>query len=484
MDSFPPVSCICLTYGRPKLLEEAIHSFLLQDYDGPKELIVLNDYEKQTLVFDHPQVRLINLPKRFQSLGEKHNAAVALCSYDLIFVWDDDNIYLPHHISFSVKKFDEAKGFFKPDRIWFWSNNKIAGTAAGDNFHSGSCWSRELFDKVGGYDWTGNRPGIEAPFEQEQPGCTKPDKIELEEIRFIYRRDVGSYHLRSLADEPQAGYEKAAAQVERQGKQGHLQLGCLRLVPHWQTDYSELVHHHRRTTPIHFGPGISKKLIRYGETDARLFLVFDDHKLAYLVSPKVACTSIKRALAKSYGIPRKKYIHNRRLWNYELGKLENNRQDYYTFAFVRNPYDRLVSCYRDKVATRRANPYFGKKVPVDSNFAQFVQTVVTTPDCLADKHFKSQYFNLYRNGEILVDYVGRFENLAEDWRVLALKFNLEPELGHYGNSKDKAGVYSDYKKYYTPELADLVYERFRDDFEFLGYEYAYRELLEFIGTQS
>ena len=33
----PKVSCYCATYGRTKLLEEAIHSFLLQDYEGEKE---------------------------------------------------------------------------------------------------------------------------------------------------------------------------------------------------------------------------------------------------------------------------------------------------------------------------------------------------------------------------------------------------------------------------------------------------------------
>ncbi|MEZ4657920.1 MAG: glycosyltransferase family A protein [Caldilineaceae bacterium] len=55
MEQQSPVSCICLTYGRPAVLEEAIYSFLQQDYQGPKELIVLNDYVDQTLYFDHPE---------------------------------------------------------------------------------------------------------------------------------------------------------------------------------------------------------------------------------------------------------------------------------------------------------------------------------------------------------------------------------------------------------------------------------------------
>jgi hypothetical protein len=94
----PPLSCICPTYGRVALLEEAIECFLRQDYPGPKELIVLNDYDGQTLSFDHPDVHVINVPTRFHSVDEKYKAAAALCSHDLIFVWHDDDIYLPRRL--------------------------------------------------------------------------------------------------------------------------------------------------------------------------------------------------------------------------------------------------------------------------------------------------------------------------------------------------------------------------------------------------
>lgn len=79
----PPVSCICPTYGRVALLEEAIETFLRQDYPSPKELIVVNDYAGQTLYFDHPEGRVINVPQRFHSVGEKYKAA-ALAAHDLV----------------------------------------------------------------------------------------------------------------------------------------------------------------------------------------------------------------------------------------------------------------------------------------------------------------------------------------------------------------------------------------------------------------
>ena len=79
MNDTPPVSCICLTYGRSELLEEAIYAFLKQDYEGPKELIVLNDHKRQKLQLYHPEVKIFNLSQHFRTDAEKRNAAVSLC---------------------------------------------------------------------------------------------------------------------------------------------------------------------------------------------------------------------------------------------------------------------------------------------------------------------------------------------------------------------------------------------------------------------
>jgi glycosyltransferase involved in cell wall biosynthesis len=138
MENQPAVSCICMTYGRPEVLEEAIHSFLLQDYAGRKEMIVLNDYAEQTLLLDHSEVRVVNCPKRFRTVGEKMNAAVALASHDVLFVWDDDDIYLPHRLRFSIEHLDKQKGFFKPDKGWLWQHGELSGPLE-NLFHPGSC---------------------------------------------------------------------------------------------------------------------------------------------------------------------------------------------------------------------------------------------------------------------------------------------------------------------------------------------------------
>ena len=237
----PAVSCICPTYGRVDLLEEAIHSFLLQDYPGPKELIVLNDYDRQTLAFDHPDVHVVNVPGRFHSIGEKYKAAVSLASHDLIFVWHDDDIYLPHRLSYSVAHLVERRGFFKTDRSWFWNDGQLSGPEY-NVFHGASCWTRALFLEAQGYPHLDNGydGGFEWRCEEARPGATASHRAIPEYVYHIYRwAGTGSYHLSAFGQTGRE-IEQVAAHVRQQADEGQVRLGLITLDPHWTSDYVAL----------------------------------------------------------------------------------------------------------------------------------------------------------------------------------------------------------------------------------------------------
>ena len=242
----PPVSCICLTYARPALLEEAIWSFLRQDYAGRKELIVLNDYDCQYLEFDHPEVRIVNVPKRLRTVGEKMNMASALATHDLLFVWDDDDIYLSHRLSFSTERLAVDQGFFKPDKGWVLDGGTLCGPET-NLFHAGSCWTRALFDAVGGYaaEGSGYDLDFEARLSRRFPGATAPFDVRPEDIYYVYRwAGTGSYHMsgfREYTPGHNVGHLEVEAYVHQRAAVGEIPHGRVALAPKWMHDYQRLV---------------------------------------------------------------------------------------------------------------------------------------------------------------------------------------------------------------------------------------------------
>jgi glycosyltransferase involved in cell wall biosynthesis len=237
---------MCLTFGRPqRILEEAVYSFLNQDYPGPKELLILNDFTRQTIVFDHPQVTIVNLAERFRTLGEKRNAATAMCRHDLLAVWDDDDIYLPHRLSFSVSKYDEQRRFFKPTRGFVLNHGAISGPTE-YLFHSGSMWHRSLFDEVGGYAHmgSGEDADIEARFKKVIGSGMYYGLIQPSEIYYLYRwSGTESYHLSLFGrDGPdRSGSDQVMEYVLGEIVRGIIRPGEIALQPHWSIDYARLV---------------------------------------------------------------------------------------------------------------------------------------------------------------------------------------------------------------------------------------------------
>ena len=110
------VSVSTLTYARPELLCEAIESFLRQTYQN-SEMVVLNTYIKQHLIFDHPRVRVINNYFRPETIGDARNICIKMCSGEMILNLDDDDIILPGYIEHLVSNLN--------GRAWIRQNHRF-----------------------------------------------------------------------------------------------------------------------------------------------------------------------------------------------------------------------------------------------------------------------------------------------------------------------------------------------------------------------
>lgn len=156
--------------------------------------------------------------------------------------------------------------------------------------------------------------------------------------------------------------------------------------------------------------------------------------------------------------------------------------DLFVFAFVRNPEDRLVSCYRDKIRGEVADftgfdPERGaahclagfESFHRNMSFEAFVRAVAQIPDVEADAHFRSQSdFLTNARGEIAVDYVGRYETLAQDFRTVCERVGL-PTLALPRVQAVPSRIR--YAEFYTAQMREIVAERFAEDVELFGYSF-------------
>jgi glycosyltransferase involved in cell wall biosynthesis len=233
------VSCICPTYNRPPdsqwLLEEAIESFLRQDY-AHKELLVLNDCPGQDLICDAPNVFVINFPRRFRTLGEKLNAGIALAQGSIIAPWNDDDIMLPWRISKSLEKLAEAD-YYNPVMYWFLDSSGLHKDHATGVGHNCSMFTLSAFDTVDGYPHTsGDEDLIIDRRLKTHPDVKQasPSGLLADEWFYIYRWGVSHVHLSSRIDpssrQPhQEWYQQIGEMPVEHGQ--HL------LRPHWKENY-------------------------------------------------------------------------------------------------------------------------------------------------------------------------------------------------------------------------------------------------------
>ncbi len=235
------VSCYCPTYGRVHCLEEAVECFLRQDYKGPKELVILNDYADQNISFDHPEVKVFNLPYRIKPLGAKFNATVSLCSGDVLVCWEDDDIYLPNRISLSLELMRD--GVFHTNTGFFEVSPKQTRLES-NLFHATHTITKELFDSVGGYPEK-DQCSIDLEFMnrvRDKLGKVYSVQLTKEQAFYIYRwSTVASYHGSGWGPEKLDVSEAVESVVENQVKQGLAPTGNVTLKPRWSYEYGDFV---------------------------------------------------------------------------------------------------------------------------------------------------------------------------------------------------------------------------------------------------
>jgi len=197
-------------------------------------------------------------------------------------------------------------------------------------------------------------------------------------------------------------------------------------------------------------------------------MIDHENKFIFIHVTKTAGTSIENAFDSSAGNTKSEVEYKHESASYMKNKFPTEWESYFTFSIVRNPFDRMLSRYTWGKRKNLWNRY-------TSSFNIFVKRIDEGKKVMSTPHriwlreaLKSQSQMLCNeDGDLLVDYIGKFENLQEDFNTICDKIVIPRQvLPHKNKSKHKH-----YTEYYNDETRSIVAKKYVKDIEMFGYEF-------------
>lgn len=205
-------------------------------------------------------------------------------------------------------------------------------------------------------------------------------------------------------------------------------------------------------------------------------LINEKHNYVYIHVYKVAGQTVKLALRQhdfrylpGIRTPLAKLVELGQAYtfrSYEAHSTASQIRDYlgqekwdsmFSFSFVRNPWDWQVSLYHF-IQTNKFN--YQRRMVSEMTFDEYIRWRVEE-----DRHLQKD-FVFDRHGTQLVDFVGKIENLSEDFETITERIGIDARLGHENASKHAA-----WRSYYTDETAALIADAYREDIEAFDYSF-------------
>ena len=216
-------------------------------------------------------------------------------------------------------------------------------------------------------------------------------------------------------------------------------------------------------------------------------LISYSHKFIFFHVTKAAGSSVKEALKEYASEPEKfKIVRPPQMLGGKLNPMyemwqsslwhakardakkelpEEVYNNFYKFAFVRNPWDWQVSYYHFILKEPTHIRY--ELVKSMSGFEEYLEWVISTKNPFPKGATKLQKEIITDSeGKIIVDFVGKYENLVEDFQSVCKVLNLNAFLPHLNKSGHR-----NYQSYYNERTKKIVAENFKEDIELFDYKF-------------
>ena len=194
-------------------------------------------------------------------------------------------------------------------------------------------------------------------------------------------------------------------------------------------------------------------------------------KFIFIHIPKCAGTSIERSL---FGEAYVEWDPEKKIWKQHATAVQireyycKNYNNYYSFTFVRNPWDKLVSDYF----------WMQRNLKIKDSFKNFLLLKGKFNDPrlkYPPKSRRTRYDHIMPQCDFLLDdkdepavrFVGRFENIQSDFNTVCEEIGIQQrQLPHKNKTKHKH-----YTEYYDDETRQIVAEKYAKDIERFGYKF-------------
>ena len=195
-----------------------------------------------------------------------------------------------------------------------------------------------------------------------------------------------------------------------------------------------------------------------------LLNAFYKSKTIFIHIPKTAGISLIKAIYGDVTLSGHRSLYFNRI------ALNIQNDSYFSFSFVRNPFDRLYSTYiflKKGGVNQHDQRAFDNYLSKFKDFKDFVLHGLDDNLIYQIIHLIPQHEYLCDyNDNILVDFIGKFENLDDDIYLLSKKLKKDIKLTHNNYNKYK---YKHYRQVYTELMIEKVSKIYQKDLEIFGY---------------
>lgn len=199
--------------------------------------------------------------------------------------------------------------------------------------------------------------------------------------------------------------------------------------------------------------------------------ISDKYKCIFIHIPRAAGTSIKEALE----LQGRGHLP----WQYYYLVYPDQWNSYTKFTVVRNPWDRVVSAYHYAKMEKsywhdnlnRIAPHPDYELLSKRTFSECCEILKNRRNLLKHESWHPQHLWVAKtengNNSLMVDFVLRYENLENDFKVLCEKL----EIKNIYLPRVNPSNHGNYRICYTEETKEIIGNLYKKDTELFKYEF-------------